>query len=91
MVFMRTVFMISITFLLASSTMAQKKSQFLVELIPERKAESLLGTTLKENCPVKREDLRTVTVPYLNEKGEKKEGLLIVHKKVTDDIVFIFN
>jgi hypothetical protein len=61
-----------------------------VEEIPARKAESLLGMTLKKGCPVKREDLRTVAVPYLNDQGIKKEGILIVHEKVTKEVLFLF-
>jgi len=61
-----------------------------VEKIPVRKAESLLGMTLKKGCPVKREELRAVTVPYLNDKGDKNEGILIVHKKVTQEVLSLF-
>ena len=68
----------------------QPKPKQVVAEIPARKAESLLGMTLKKGCPIKREDLRTVLVPYLNDTGDKKEGILIVHKKVTQDVLFLF-
>ena len=32
-----------------------------------------------------------MNVKYLNEQGEKKEGILIVHHKVANDIVLIFD
>ena len=91
MVFKRTFFILTVFLLFTNVAFAKEKSKSVVELIPERKAESLLGTTLRKGCPVKREDLRSVRVPYINENGEKKEGLLIVHKKVTADIILIFD
>jgi hypothetical protein len=89
---LKNVWLLGVVFLMGGSALAQNTEKIIpvVDQIPARKAESLLGMTLKEGCPVKRKSLRTVIVPYLNDKGEKKEGILIVHKKVTKEVLFLF-
>ena len=47
-------------------------------------------TTWRPGCPVPLEDLRQVTVPYLNFDGKVASGALIVHKDVAREVGAIF-
>jgi len=55
-----------------------------------RLMEKVRKTTWREGCPLAPEDLRQVTVAYLNFNSRPATGILIVHKDVAKDIDEIF-
>jgi len=45
----------------------------------------------KNTCPVPLKDLRYLKLKYLDFEGQTREGEMIVHKAVADEVVTIFN
>jgi len=45
----------------------------------------------KKGCPVPLKDLRYLRLKYLDFEGQTREGEMIVHKAVADEVVNIFN
>lgn len=50
----------------------------------------LEGKSHKETCPIALEDLRYLKVPYVNYKGKKEVGELIVHKTIAKQTMKTF-
>ena len=69
----------------------EKKPDLRIQKISQRKGESLLNTTLRNECPVQRKDLRTVVVKYHTETGEQAEGILVAHHRVASDLLYVFD
>jgi len=49
------------------------------------------GGSWKKGCPVPLKDLRYLRLKYLDFEGQIREGEMIVHKSVSDEVVNIFN
>ena len=64
--------------------------EFRVAPVPERQIEKMRATTWRLGCPVAPEDLRQVTVTYLNFDRKVVTGVLFVHKDVAKEISEIF-
>ena len=48
------------------------------------------GKSFKDDCTMPREDLRYLRVLHYNKVGEVKEGELVCHKSIADDLLAIF-
>ena len=48
------------------------------------------GVSWHKGCPVEREDLRQLTVTYLDYNGKPQQGVLYVHKDVAAELKTIF-
>ena len=64
--------------------------EFRVAPVPERQIEKMRATTWRLGCPVAPEDLRQVTVTYLNFDRKVVTGVLFVHTDVAKEISEIF-
>jgi len=49
------------------------------------------GGSWKQGCPVPLKDLRYLRLKYLDFEGQTREGEMIVHKAVANEVVNIFN
>jgi len=65
-------------------------AEFRVEPIAAPLLDKVRKTTWRPGCPVAPEDLRQVTVTYLNYGRKNSTGILIVHKDVAREVASIF-
>ena len=63
---------------------------FYYEPLSEDLKKRITGLSYKENCPIPYEDLRYVSVLYVNFKGNVSTGELICNKAIAQDLVEIF-
>lgn len=61
-----------------------------VTLIGPRLREILIGRNWTPGCPVPLEDLRLVKVSYWNFHGEVRTGPFVLHKRVAEDVLWVF-
>ncbi len=77
-----------LTFGLTSSLLAQEGIYKISDNIQQIMKN---GGSWKKGCPVPLKDLRYLRLKYLDFKGQTREGEMIVHKEVADEVVNIFN
>ena len=75
--------------LLSSSLFAEYHSN-ISEITNNIKERMVKGDSWREGCPVALENLRYLTMDYLNFNGEYQQGEMIVHADVADEVVAIF-
>ncbi len=63
---------------------------FYYEPLSEDLKQRITGLSYKEDCPIPYDDLRYVSVLYVNFKGNTSMGELICHKDIAQDLVEIF-
>jgi len=63
---------------------------FKSEILPESIVKKISGNSWKAQCPVSLADLRYLTLTYLGYDGESRQGEMIVHKIVAEDVLEIF-
>lgn len=63
---------------------------FYYEPLSEDLKKRITGLSYKEDCPIPYEDLRYVSVLYVNFKGNTSAGELICNKAIAQDLVKIF-
>ena len=63
---------------------------FYYEPLSEDLKKRITGLSYKEDCPIPYEDLRYVSVLYVNFKGNTSAGELICNKAIAQDLVEIF-
>jgi hypothetical protein len=63
---------------------------FKAEIVPDSVRDRIAGVSWKEGCPVPIEDLRYITVSYVDFGQTPRYGELIMHKSVAGEIVDIF-
>ena len=76
--------------LLSSLLVALNAAEFRVAPIAPPQLEKMRKTTWRPGCPVPLEDLRQVTVTYLDFQKKRAKGMLIVHKDVAPEVRDIF-
>jgi hypothetical protein len=59
--------------------------------VPAPLLEKILHTTWHAGCPVAPQDLRQLTVTYLDYQNRRRTGLLIVNKDLADETLNIFH
>lgn len=69
---------------------ASYADDFYISEIPDDIFAKMQGKSYKEDCTVPREDLRYVHVRHMGFDGEAKDGELVVHKAIADDVLAIF-
>lgn len=62
-----------------------------IEPIPEAIKNKMVGCSWKPECPVPLEDLRYLTVSHWGYDGEEKVGHIVVHVKLSGELLAIFN
>ncbi len=72
---------------IVQSVMAQ---DFRHVAIPDSIFERMQGRSYKKGCTIKRSDLRLALVKHVDAEGTTKEGRLVCHKDIADDVVEIF-
>lgn len=65
-------------------------SCFVACAIDDKTFSRMKGKSWRSNCTLNRTDLRYVRVLHRNGKGENQMGELVVHKSVSEDVVYIF-
>lgn len=65
-------------------------SCFVAEKIDDKTFARMKGKSWKSNCILNRDDLRYVRILHRNEKGENQMGEMIVDRRLTADIIYIF-
>jgi hypothetical protein len=63
---------------------------FRIDRIPAETIRKMEGVSWHKGCPVAREDLRRLTVTYLNYQSQVASGALYVHKDVAGELKTIF-
>ncbi len=63
---------------------------FYYEPLSEDMKQRITGLSYKDDCPIPYDDLRYVSVLYVNFKGNTSMGELICHKDIAQDLVEIF-
>ena len=59
--------------------------------IPEDKARAMIDSGVwSRNCPVKMQDLRLLELLYCDFDGAERQGELVVHHAIADDVIIIF-
>lgn len=79
-----------LSFVFSIQSFASEYNYSISKISPKVKKRMLKGNSWREGCPVGLKDLRYVNVTYLDFKGLSKEGELIVHKDVAEEITQIF-
>ncbi len=77
--------------LLLISTLFIYADESINEISIELKGEMIKNNNYRAGCPVKIEDLRAVSVQYYGFDKKNKNGILVVHKDVSSDVVRIFD
>jgi D-alanyl-D-alanine carboxypeptidase-like protein len=68
---------------------AQNNGAVISPLSSETKA-AMMGKSWKPGCPVALDDLASVRVTYIDFDGYAREGKLIVHRRIADDVSKLF-
>jgi len=61
-----------------------------IEAISEALQERMRGVSFHEGCPVPFEELRLLTLSYIDPAGDVQEGQLVVNEAVAEELVAIF-
>jgi hypothetical protein len=69
---------------------AQPRPVFRSEPVPGPLVDRIRHTTWHAGCPVGPEDLRRLTLTYVDFNGERRTGILLVNKDLADEVVRIF-
>ena len=69
---------------------AQPKPEFKSQPVTEPLLERIRHTTWHRGCPVAPEDLRQLTLTYLDFDNKQRTGTLLVNKDLADEVVRIF-
>jgi hypothetical protein len=69
---------------------AQPRPVFKSQPVPAPLLERIRHTTWHPGCPVAPEDLRQLTLAYLDFDGKQRTGTLLVNKDLADEVVRIF-
>ncbi len=77
-------FVISFTVLFADYSYSISK------ITPQVKKRMIKGNSWRKGCPVGLNDLRHLRTAYLDFKGQRKMGEIIVHKEVSHEVAEIF-
>jgi hypothetical protein len=72
------------------SLAAQPRPVFQNEPVPRPLVDRIRHTTWHPGCPVAPEDLRQLTLAYLDFNGKQRTGILLVNKDLADEVVRIF-
>jgi hypothetical protein len=75
---------------LVSARGGEAPAVFKSEPVPAPLLEKIRHTTWHPGCPVAPEDLRQVTLTYLDFDGHRRTGTLIVNKDLADETLHIF-
>lgn len=89
-VFVRLVFILVIVLIPINCFAEKIKSDFYVSEIPDEVFEKMQGKSYKTECPIPREDLRYVHVLHRTLDGGIKEGELVCHNIIAQDLLEIF-
>jgi len=79
-----------ILLLLSYPLFANNYQAKILPITKEIEQRMIKGNSWKQGCPVLLQDLRYLRIPYMDFNGRNKVGELIVHKKVSKDVVEIF-
>ena len=79
------IIIVGITLLMAKDT------ETISKITPEVKKRMIQGHSWRKGCPVPLENLRYLTIKYIDFNGDTQHGEMIVHKSVASDVVSIFN
>lgn len=58
--------------------------------IPEAIRARMMGKSMKENDAISFDDLSYLTITYLDYNGDTRQGEMVVHKKLADEVLDIF-
>ena len=61
-----------------------------VERLDERMRRQMTGVTWQPQCPVSLDDLRLLTMSYVDFRGEPQTGQMVVNRRVAGDVVEVF-
>ncbi len=78
-------------FALASAQAGEAPAIFKSEPVPAPLLEKIRHTTWHAGCPVAPEDLRQLTITYLDFDGHRRAGTLIVNKDLAEETLHIFH
>jgi hypothetical protein len=91
---MRAVLVLLLGSLFAPPMMAQTKPSrtFHAEIasIATPQRDKMTGRSWREGCPVSPDDLASVRMSYLGFDDEVHDGVLVIHRRLADEIVAIF-
>ncbi len=74
----------------AESVKTPEKTDFYAAEIDDELFARMQGKSYKEDCRVPREDLRYLHILHKTVEGETKEGELVCHKLIAEDLLDIF-
>jgi hypothetical protein len=77
-------------FLSAWASAQNKPSDPAISPLSSEMKAAMMGKSWKPGCPVALDDLASVRVTYIDFDGHTQEGKLIVHKRIADDTLKIF-
>lgn len=83
-------YIIFLFFFFAFSITKAQDNGFKITLIPDTVFEKMQGKSYPKGCPIKRSDLRYLTVLHVDEKGETKHGELVCNKAIAQTLIDIF-
>ncbi len=79
-----------LTFVFSFTVLFADYSYSISKITPEVKKRMIKGNSWRKGCPVGLNDLRYLSMSYLDFNGQSKEGELIVHKDVSVEVTKIF-
>ena len=79
-----------LTFVFSFSALFADYSYSISKITPQVKKRMIKGNSWRKGCPVGLNDLRYLSMSYLDFNGQSKEGELIVHKDVSVEVTKIF-
>jgi hypothetical protein len=69
---------------------AQSGFTWLIRDLTAREQKAMIPAVWRKGCPVPLSDLRSVRLSHWGYDGQRKEGTLVVHATVADDVVAVF-
>lgn len=75
---------------LASPARAEPRPDWSVDPVPGEYVDQMRGVSLHEGCPVGPEQLRVLTIPYVDFAGRVQRGRLMVHEKIASATIAAF-
>lgn len=73
-----------------SIAFAQKSDGFTQSAVPDNVWKRMQGKSVPANCTTPRSSLRYLKVMHVDAKGNEKQGEIICHKSIADDLLDIF-
>ena len=89
-VFVRLFFILVIVLNSVNCFAEKNKGDFYISEIPDDVFEKMQGKSYKAECPIPREDLRYVHVLHRTLDGQVKNGELVCHNIIAQDLLEIF-